>query len=481
MRIVVDHKLRIARSELSSDVEKLIADALSIPNMERQKMMEQGIPGWQRLPETVALYEWDSGSQHMLLPRGFLKSLAYGLMDLEIEFELDDQTLWEPDLPPLHRQRGIELYSWQSVAIDAIMQRNPGIWKAPAGSGKTIGVLGLLEHINCPSLVLVNTKDILYQWRDRALSFFGEDFPVGLIGDGNFKVSDYLTIATVQTLHSRFAVLERDGFFDDQFSLVCLDECHHATAETYSRLMSRFTASLRLGVSATPDKTGDFELAKAVLGPIIHETPKTAVTNLVRPTIFRIPTQFRFKYHGREGRRPSNYDGLIHELVRDNNRNALIASTIKLNEWRHNLVCSRRLAHLQEIDVHLRMRGYAHEIYFLTGAETSETRQLVIAAARAKPCVILSTLADEALDIPRLDGIYLTFPLRNTGLVEQMVGRVARKSPGKQDAAVFDFCDPIGPCESQWQARRNHIYMPNNYTITTVLPEEIFSLVEQQK
>jgi superfamily II DNA or RNA helicase len=93
-----------------------------------------------------------------------------------------------------------------------------------------------------------------------------------------------------------------DGFFDS-FGFVCLDECHHATAETYNKILNRFSARYRVGVSATPDKTGDFELARMVLGPIIHTTHPHEVTNLIKPRVVKIPTKFGFGFRGHRSRR----------------------------------------------------------------------------------------------------------------------------------------------------------------------------------
>jgi superfamily II DNA or RNA helicase len=473
MLVQIDHKLRIARSELPPDVQDLIVDALSIPNIERQHQMEQGVPGWQSLPEKINL--WTRTSGRLILPRGFYRQLVEGLTTLQIDFEVDDRTTFDDYLPEIGEP--VDLRPWQSRAVVDMLEAKNGIWKAPAGSGKTVGVLEAVRRLNCPSLVIVNTKDILYQWVERAKQFLGVDYPVATIGDGEFSISDYLTIATVQTLHSRYVGLVRSGFFS-QFSLVCLDECHHATADTFNRILGRFDAKYRFGVSATPDKTGDFALAQAVLGPIIHETKREDVDTLVKPVIFRIPTGFRFKYRGRMGHIPSNYPELVQNLIRDDQRNALIICAIMLNAKRHILVCSRRLEQLHTIREALEKYGYPNITMMLTGEETTEARKAVIDYASLHPCVILSTLADEALDIPRLDGLFLVFPQRNTGLIEQQVGRIARQHPEKRDAAVFDFCDNIGPLEAQWQARRREVYQKHGYKIETVTPKEIAAAME---
>jgi superfamily II DNA or RNA helicase len=91
---------------------------------------------------------------------------------------------------------------------------------------------------------------------------------------------------------------------------------------------------------------------------------------------------------------------------------------------------------------------------------------MVVQAIDSEPGVLLSTLADEALDIPRLDRMHLVFPQRNAGLVVQQVGRVERQHPEKKDAVIYDYVDGnVGALDAQWRVRRTEVYMPRNYKI----------------
>jgi len=291
---------------------------------------------------------------------------------------------------------------------------------------------------------------------------------LGQIGDNVFEVSDYLTIATAQTLHSKFDQLRSDGFFN-QFGLVCLDEAHHATANTYNRVMNEFSARYRIGVSATPDKTGDFLMATSVIGPIIHETKPADVPNLTRPEVIRVATEFNFAFQSTKNRwQRSNYPQMITALIRDRHRNELIAKTVKAEEGHHALLISKRIEHLETLGAMISDLGYDGEIMMLTGSETREERQRVVQVANEDKCLILSTLADEALDIPRLDRLFLVFPQKNSGLIIQQVGRVERVHPDKPDAKIFDFWDAkVGPLDNQSRKRLFEVYKPRGYKVTT--------------
>jgi superfamily II DNA or RNA helicase len=462
----LDHELRVRMNDLPPTVISHMRDALTIPNLEKQKALKQFVPGAERMPDSIDLWRLDGeDNQDFVMPRGFAQFYADGMRDLGIQIKWIDNRVFKTKLRIGQEPK---LRPWQVPAVETMRECHQGIYKAPAGSGKTVAILALIQKLACKSIVIVNTKDIVWQWNDRSREFLGPDYGVGQIGDGIFDVSPYLTIATEQTLHSRFDALEADGFFEE-FSLVCLDECHHATAETYWRVLNRFSARYRLGVSATPDKTGDFALATNVLGPIIHETLPSDVTSLQKPEVIRIPTKFGFPFRGTKSRwQRSNYAEMINALIRNEDRNFQIVYTIIGNEGHHQLVVSKRLEHLEILHDMLIDEGFIDPIVTITGQDDNEVRQQAKALAESRPCVLLSTLADEAMDIPRLDRLHLVFPQRNTGLITQQVGRVERKHPEKADAIIYDYWDGnVGPLNAQWRVRSLEVYKARRYRIST--------------
>lgn len=460
IRLYVDHEIRIPLDQIDDDVFGMITEALTIPNLAREEAKRLQQWGWQSLPETIKLYE--VGGAFLHAPRGFLADLVTGLEAVGYGWRVEDNMTFGAKF---RIGTPIKPRPWQVPQMETIIDQCQGIVKSPAGSGKTVAVLGAIQKLACKSIVIVNTKDIMWQWMARAETFLGESYPVGQIGDGVFEVSNYLTIATAQTLHRRFDELERAGFFDE-FSFVCLDECHHATAETYNRVLSRFSARYRIGVSATPDKTGDFALATNVLGPIIHETTPDEVSSLIKPTVYRISTQFNFSFRGASRGKQSNYPQLIQALIADPERNEDIARLIHANQGHHQLLVSKRLGHLDVIHGLLEDLGFPDEILTITGQDDSESRQEATQIAGTRPSLVLSTLADEALDIPRLDRLYLVFPQRNTGLITQQVGRVERVHDEKDEAHIYDFVDVLcPPLLSQFRKRRFEVYEPRGYKL----------------
>ena len=101
-----------------------------------------------------------------------------------------------------------------------------------------------------------------------------------------------------------------------------------------------------------------------------------------------------------------------------------------------------------------RARGSLHD-------PPKKTRNMAIKSMKQGELhVLFSTkLADEGLDIPRLDRLFLTCPIRSVNKVNQQIGRILRKFTYKEDAVVFDFRDSlVSLAESQYHTRLKQVY-----------------------
>ena len=91
----------------------------------------------------------------------------------------------------------------------------------------------------------------------------------------------------------------------------------------------------------------------------------------------------------------------------------------------------------------------------LTGKLPAEQRTALVDAIRqGEVKVLISTvqLIGEGFDCPDLATLFLTTPIKFTGRLLQVVGRVLRPAHGKQ-AKVYDYVDPVGVLSSSAQSR----------------------------
>lgn len=439
---------------LSSKWQNGLSNLVSVENEEKETAVREQVWGAQKLADKISLAHKDADGT-LVLPRGFQHELENMLRSKKIEYEIEDQTSEEvivgfgdPSMPNFRKP--------QEDALRAMRHNDQGRIIAPPGTGKTWMGIGAIKESGRSSLIIVEKKHIAQQWIDNASEHFGLE--VGFIGDNKWEEKD-ITVALVQTLWSRREELDKDNWWT-KWSMLLLDEQHHIPAKTFTEVISRFPAKKRFGLSATVGKSeAKKRVSELIFGPILYEA-----TNVqVKPKVVVVHTGFDFPYHPTQkiGKKVirNNYQSLIKKLVNDPQRNDLITEIVAQNSNRANLVISRRLNHLEALRAQVQNKSNM-KTYMLTGEESLEERMKVYDAVETNQdgCAVFSTLADEALDIPKLDAIYLTFPSKNEETIWQQIGRVAREHPNKKDALVYDFVDYVDVLKNQHFHRVQHVY-----------------------
>ena len=422
------------------------------------------------------IFAWDKRNDGTFIaPRGFLHSILKGLKRLNLSYELY-KNVCRPELPPdfLKKNGEIELRTYQTTAIDKIVSASEGIYKAPPGSGKTIVCCGVIEVLQTSTLIIVDRINIAEQWIQSLTKYFGLSREnIGFIGDGENRILD-ISVALQQSLWSKRNELE---FFYKLWGLVILDEAHHGTSDTFMQTFSSFPAAFRYGVTATPGKRdGYLPLAQIIIGPIIADTMREELIEagvLTTPMIKKINTGFDFEYIGSHRDeitnklQRNNYTTMIQALVKDKQRNQIIAEIISkdVQQGCSIIVNSNQIVHLDNIATKLIENNVNPEyVLFLTGKQNIKERKEVYERAAEGTCVILSTIGYEALDIPRLDRLLLVFPTSNLDIVRQTIGRIERLHPHAKDLLVYDLIDEPGPLRAQAQKRQT-LYFKEKYRV----------------
>ncbi len=326
------------------------------------------------------------------------------------------------------------LRPYQELAVAQIGDRSFGVLEAGTGSGKTVMALALIAARRQPTLIIVHTKELLYQWQQRAEEFLG--LRVGLIGDAHLDIQP-VTVAIVNSARKRVEELI------PLFGHLVVDECHRVPAALFTDVVSRFDCHYLLGLSATAFRSdeGTTRLISIFMGDRIHQVDQAqlqASGAIVKPELVRRKTAFTHHYRG-------DYQALITALTSHQGRNIQIVEDIIQAAGKATtgvlLVVSDRVSHCELFAGELGRRGMS--VALLTGQTPAEKRmQIVKDVQNGELRILVATLQliGEGFDCSGLSTLFLTTPITFEGRLLQVLGRIMRPAAGKE-AQVYDYVD----------------------------------------
>lgn len=389
----------------------------------------------------------------MYVPRAFLDFQFYDLKDGDLGKPLS----WTG-------QEGMMLRDYQEEAVRIVKKnvlRDGGaLLVGGCGTGKTVMGCFLIKELGRRSLVLVHKEFLMEQFKN-TLELAFPNIKVGVWQKDDVPTGEEdVVISMVQSLGSR----EYPSELYDGFGLILTDEVHRFSAPQWSEAIGKFSASYRIGLTATPDRVDGLETVfMNAIGPIVHKVEG----NLLSPHIF--PLQTGCDYPRKSY---STWDGqistakLINELAKDNERSDTIIG-YALRASRKNrkvIILTDRRNHVDYMTkvCQENLQGTDYQVFSYLGGMKKKDRK----EAEDNADILIGTysMAQEGLDIPRLDTLIFATPKTN---VVQAVGRILRPSEGKQQPVVLDFIDGVGILEGYWKKRRNQ-YNQEQYVIKKV-------------
>ena len=449
MNIVLANNLKVA------DIpRRLYADLTRRLQMANPKWLENERMGrWNRgVPRQLTFYR-KSGTNGLIMPRGFMRQLLLSARRYGIETSLDDR---RRVLPPVQFEFDGRLKPYQTEAVAAMRAKDFGTLCAPTGSGKTVMALKLVAERAQPCLIVVHTRELALQWRERIQAFLGIEVErIGLIGAGRKSVGPQISVALVQSLYKCAKEIA------PAIGHLIVDECHRAPSRTFTEAVRAFDAQYMLGLSATPYRRDG--LSRLIFWYLGDQHHTVAAADLVTSgDILDVEVVLRntaFKPYYDPVR---EYGKMLTELINDDARNRLIASDINheietVQRPGGCLILSERKQHCLALQLLLRHK-YHIEAELLTGDLTAQQRAQVvakIAAGEVKAVIATGQLIGEGFDSNMLSTLFLATPVRFSGRVLQYLGRVLRPAAGIAKAKVYDYVDiHVGPLKAAAQARR---------------------------
>jgi hypothetical protein len=283
--------------------------------------------------ETVAAYRTDRPG-YVGLPRVFgLKSISFG--------QYVDKTTRGRDVSFV---KEVKLRDYQIGFVhgleEAATTRHDFIAQAATGKGKTVCALALIQRLGRNAVVVVDQENLLTQWIDRCKEHLGlTEAQIGIVQGPKLSYEDKpITICMMQTLVRR----QLPEQFYQHFGIAIFDECHTTGAPTFSRVLMRFAAGVRFGLSATPERRDDLRrIISWNLGSIdvrLEDKPQQS-------SVYIMESDGVYSWRVNNSKMTGRF---VNEVADDGKRNRQIVDAVRwlYNSGRDILVIGDRVEHL---------------------------------------------------------------------------------------------------------------------------------------
>jgi superfamily II DNA or RNA helicase len=334
-----------------------------------------------------------------------------------------------------------------------------GVINVGCGFGKTACGLFIAAQLGKKTLVICHKEFLMNQWRERIAQFL-PGASVGLIKQAKVDVDGRdIVLASLQSLAMR---QYPDDLFA-RFGLVVIDECHHTSAEVFSRALHRVTAPAMLGLSATLDRKDGLRCVfEWFLGaPVFAQARRPEVDMRVRILRYLDEDDAAYREEKKMWGDKLNTAAMVTTLCNHKPRTAAMLDALekamRAEPGRRALVLSERRAHLKAIEKEVLARGMGSVGYYVGGMNEKALKE-----SEGKD-VILATysMASEGMDIPALNTLLLASPISS---IEQSVGRIQRQKPHERTRVplCIDVWDDFSLFRPQG-FRRMAFYKRNGY------------------
>ena len=171
--------------------------------------------------------------------------------------------------------------SQQSVYDDV---SDSSIINAWVSWGKTFTALAIANKLQQKTLIVTHTISLRSQWEKEVQKVFG--ITPGIIGSGRYEIDAPIVIGNVQTLYRRMKEIS------DVFGTLILDEMHHVSSPTFTRIVDASKARYKIGLTGTMErKDGRHVIFRDYFNTNVYKPPKE---NYLVPKVNVVKSGVRF-------------------------------------------------------------------------------------------------------------------------------------------------------------------------------------------
>ena len=315
----------------------------------------------------------------------------------------------------------------------------------PTGGGKTVMfghiTAGFLDDNPRRRALILAHRDELVTQAAKKVKSIAPHLPVGIVKAERNDTWAKVVVASVQSLRSpaRLAALRDVG-------LIVVDECHHATAQTYRTILEHYGAfddgsdTRAVGVTATLARSDRQQLGTVWESADVVET----ILGLVRRGYLLDPVGKRIEVPdlrlGDVRRSRGDYqDGDLGRAMV-----ASLAPEIVAKAYAEHGGDDCGVAFWPTVEAAMvgaeAMNDYGIRAEVIHGKTPLDQRRDILRRADEGKVQVLSNcmVLTEGFDWPRARVCVIARPTESASLYQQMVGRVLRPFPGQKQALILD-------------------------------------------
>ena len=317
------------------------------------------------------------------------------------------------------------------------------------GTGKTYASAFAMRSLNFKRvLFLVHRNQIVKQAKASYERVFGDTRTMGIVtGDKQELDKDYL-FATIQTMSKESIYMQYDP---EYFDAIVYDEAHHASANSYKKLMAYFKPKFTLGMTATPDKRDDQFEGKNIYELFNHQIAyeirlqEALEEDLLCPFHYFGITDIDM--HDESSKEVNDFkyltsDERVTRVMEQATYYGYSGSRVK------GLIFCSRVDEAKDLSNKFNEKGWRTLV--LSGANTEKEREEAIERLTMDESVnekgqgqldyILSVdVFSEGVDIVEINQVIMLRPTESPIVFIQQLGRGLRKAKDKEFVVVLDF------------------------------------------
>ena len=315
--------------------------------------------------------------------------------------------------------------------------------------GKTFTGLAIAGKLGLKTLVVTHTVPLRNQWAKEVEKVYG--FKPSIIGSGSFDTSAPVVIGNTQTLYRNISEIRRI------FGTVILDEMHHVSSPTFSKIIDTNYARYKIGLSGTIErKDGKHVVFRDYFGHNVFKPPKE---NFMPPSVHILNSEIRFM----DGARIPWANRVTALANNEEYRHTIALTAAAYAAKGHKVLVVSDRVHFLKACAELAGK----DAICITGEVSHEDREEYMSEIRnGKKTILFGTQAifSEGISLNNLSCLILGTPINNEPLLTQLIGRVIRKEENKRDPVIVDIHLKGNTAKRQASTRMGH-YMKQGYQI----------------